>query len=197
MHTECTQNARSAGKWIIVTIGFHILLWDNGDKQYVHRFHPLVCLFCLNHESTESIKMARDALDLIAVKFFGKKLREAVTVLDHSNGLMEGMRQSRPSHKFLTCWPHLARKYKEGTMLAKSHPHFEDVYTMLRAVHLAHTLQMKELLETIIFEIWEQWEARGEERGRYTTRQLWNEYFLPPWVRSECSKVASKCIWNA
>ena len=171
------------GKWILVTIGFHILAWDDHNKKYVHQFRPLVFLFSRNHESTESVKMAMDALILVGEKLFQKKLRHAGVVLDHADGLMAGMQQPRLSLQFATCWPHLARKFQKGELLGKSHPHYDEVFQMMLAVHLAHTAAMKELLESIIYQVWEGWENRGEEAGRYTTRQLWNEYFLHPWVR--------------
>ena len=52
---------------------------------------------------------------------------------------------------------------------------------MLLAVHLAHTKEMKELLEVLIHQVWQEWEENGEQSGDYTTRQLWNEYFVSPW----------------
>ena len=122
-----------------MTIGFHTLAWDDHDKTYAHQFRPLVFLFSRNHESTESVKMAMDALLLVGEKFFQKKLRHAGVVLDHTDGLMAGMQQPRLSLKFATCWPHLARKFQKGELLAKSHPHYEEVFQMMLAVHLAHT----------------------------------------------------------
>ena len=175
-----------------MTIGFHTLAWDDHDKTFAHQFRPLVFLFSRNHESTESVKMAMDALMLVGQKFFQKKLRHAGVVLDHTDGLMAGMQQPRLSLKFATCWPHLARKFQKGELLAKSHPHYEEVFQMMLAVHLAHTAPMKELLESIIYDVWDGWERAGEEAGKYTTKQLWNEYFLPPWVRIEPSRMHTK-----
>lgn len=105
-----------------MTIGFHILAWDNHDKTYVHQFRPLVFLFSRNHESTESVKMAMDALLLVGEKFFQKKLRHAGVVLDHTDGLMTGMQQprlssslpragrtSRANSRRASCWPRATR----------------------------------------------------------------------------------------
>ena len=52
---------------------------------------------------------------------------------------------------------------------------------MLLAVHFAHTPGMKELLEVLVHQVWQEWEENGEQSGDYTTRQLWNEYFVSPW----------------
>ena len=52
---------------------------------------------------------------------------------------------------------------------------------MLLAVHLAHTPGMKELLEVLLHQVWQEWEENGEQSGPYTTRQLWNEYCVSPW----------------
>ena len=41
--------------------------------------------------------------------------------------------------------------------------------------------EMKELLEVLIHQVWQEWGENGEQSGDYTTRQLWNEYFISPW----------------
>ena len=126
--------------------------------------------------------MAMDAVMVITQRYFGRKLRHAVALTDHSNGLLNGMsRADRPSLCFASCWPHLSFKFTEGKIISKSHPHFDEIYPMLLAVHLAHTKEMKELLESCLYDVWAEWESRGEESGPYTTRQLWNEYFIHPW----------------
>ena len=76
-----------------------------------------------------------------------------------------------------------AGKFKKGELVRKSHPHYKEIYPMMLAVHLAHTWDMKVMLESFIYEIFDEWEESGEEVGTYTTKQLWNEYFRPPWVR--------------
>ena len=86
----------------------------------------------------------------------------------------------------------------EGQLVRKGHPHYEEIYPMLRSVHLAHTKEMKELLEVCIWHVWEEWELAGEQAGTYTNVQLWNEYFVAPWVRRDahgCAVNARKYTW--
>ena len=91
----------------------------------------------------------------------------------------------------------MAVKFSQGKLIVKSHPHHKDIYPMLLAVHFAHTPEMKELLEVIIFQVWDQWEKDGEEAGKYTTKQLWNEYMLAPWVCARMHTNACECTpWS-
>ena len=39
------------GKWILITIGVHVLRWDAHHNRLVTSFVPLVYLFCKEHES--------------------------------------------------------------------------------------------------------------------------------------------------
>ena len=67
-------------------------------------------------------------------------------------------------------------------MLSKGHEHFGAAMEMLKTVHFAHTADMREMLESVVYDVWHVWEQKGEESGSYTTVQLWDEYFLDPWV---------------
>ena len=47
-------------------------------------------------------------------------------------------------------------------MLSKTNPYYNEVWLMLKMVHFAHTLEMKEMLESLIFDVWEDWEENGQ-----------------------------------
>ena len=79
-------------------------------QNYGHAFYPLVCLFSQQHETIESVKMAMDALNGTCLAFFGVQLKHGAVNLDHSDGLLGGMKlPDRPALHFGNCWSHLAR----------------------------------------------------------------------------------------
>lgn len=79
------------GRWVLMTFGTHCLRWDAAIKDYRHTFCPLVYMFSKQIESTESVKMAMHAAQIVAMHFYKKRLVPAVNISDHSDGLRSGM----------------------------------------------------------------------------------------------------------
>jgi len=115
------------GGWPLITWGTHCLKWDATHKCYRHSYRPLIYLFSKNVETTSAGRMAMVALQLVAVHFFGKRLKSDVNISDCSAGLMAGMQYLNIDHTkpdeeefstpHLADWAHLSFHYTEGDSL--------------------------------------------------------------------------------
>ena len=79
------------GKWMLVSIGTHDLRFDEEAKQLSHSYRPLVYMFVKQQETTESVKMLCEALDLMAYTRYGVFLKPGTVNMDHSNGFRQGV----------------------------------------------------------------------------------------------------------
>ena len=59
--------------------------------MYRQSFRPLAYSFSKAIESTEAVRMVMDGLQIVALKYFGLRLRPTVSISDHSEGLRTGM----------------------------------------------------------------------------------------------------------
>ena len=50
------------GQWILMSIGTHILVWDEHHKKLSTKFIPLMYIFCKQHESLGACTMLTDAV---------------------------------------------------------------------------------------------------------------------------------------
>jgi hypothetical protein len=117
-------------------------------------------------------------LQIVAMKYFSSRLKPACSISDHCDGLRGGMALITGQHQLqglpaeeaveashlphLADWAHIATYYRKGRMLSKTNPYYNEVWLMLKMVHFAHTLEMKEMLESLIFDVWEDWEENGQ-----------------------------------
>ena len=62
------------GKWILITLGVHILRWDAAHCRLVTSFVPLVYLFCKEHESQGAADFIMAALNKVSMQYYGVKL---------------------------------------------------------------------------------------------------------------------------
>lgn len=79
------------GKWMLVSIGTHVLIYKEDRKKITHSYRPLVYMFCKQQESSESSKLICDALKFVSIQFFGHTLKPGVVGMDHSDGFMNGV----------------------------------------------------------------------------------------------------------
>ena len=89
----------------------------------------------------------------------GERLKSAVNISDCSNGLRSGMQYFNIKHggdietaeatPHCSDWAHIVTHLKMGRLLSKSNPYYGDVYYLLLAIHLAHSTEMKEMLEQV------------------------------------------------
>ena len=93
-------------------------------QSYGHTFYPLVVLFSKQHETTESVTMAMNALDQVCMDFFGSSMKHKAFCIDHTDGLLNGMRAERPDLPVGNCWAHIAR--------ARMHLNAPDYVTLAR-----------------------------------------------------------------
>ena len=120
--------------------------------------------------------MLSSAVDLLAVKYFGKKLQPGALMSDHSDGCRSGMLNVWPSVPHGQCWPHIRRKFGEGAFCSKKHPHFDIIPSHLEAIHFAQSEEMRDFFIQEIGAVWDSW---GE---KWNLQSFWNEYCVDPWA---------------
>ena len=148
------------GRWVLTTFGTHSLVWDRACKTYRHSFRPLLYFFSREVESISAVRLAMVAMQISAVHFFGSRLKPAVTISDHSDGLRSGMhfanvdhlasqeeQDATPTTPHMSDWAHIATHYTQGKLVPKAHPYYDEVYFLLLCLHLTHTSEMKNLLQ--------------------------------------------------
>ena len=80
------------GKWMLVTIGTHDIRCNSEQRTKVtHSYRPLVYMLCKQQETQESVQLLCDALDWVALEYFGRLLQPGVALMDHSNGFRNGI----------------------------------------------------------------------------------------------------------
>jgi hypothetical protein len=162
------------GGWVLMTVGTHMLAWDEHNLKLVHRFVPLMYLFCQEHESNGACLMVADALNIVCLKYYGTKLCPGGTCADHSDGFKYGFTTAFPQAPFGQCWPHIIRKWKGGEYVSKTWEHFDEVAPQLQAMHLAVTDEMRDLLMAQIGQLWDTWRGRKMDT-------FWNSYCVDGW----------------
>jgi hypothetical protein len=145
-----------------------------------HSFRPLGYVVSKEVETKEVVWFGVCGLQIAAEKYFGGRLQPACSISDHSDGLragmalirgpaglgLEGLAAEEAAHAnhlpHFADWAHIATYYRKGRLLSKQNPYYGEVWCMLKAVHFAGTLEMKEMLESLIFDVWDDWEENGE-----------------------------------
>ena len=96
---------------------------------------------------------------------------------DHSEGFRQAFQEAFVGSPFGQCWPHIIRKFVEGEYVqagaSSKWIHFEDAQEDMRAIHLAGSTGMKELLIRECGKVWDKW---GQQM-----RPFWNSYCVDPW----------------
>ena len=144
----------------------------------LHRqaFRPLGYVASKEIETKEVVQFGVSGLQIAAEKYFGQRLSPACSISDHSDGLRAGMAMINVPAGLLAAeeaaedrhlahfgdWAHIATYYRKGRLLSKQNPYYAEVWSMMKAVHFAGTLEMKEMLELLIFDVWDDWEENGE-----------------------------------
>ena len=100
-------------------------------------------------ESAGAAMMLMFALQALAVKYYGGELYPGAGMLDHTPAFRTGYLKAWPYLQLGQCWPHLARKLREGhDYISKTHEKAEDAMDHCRRIHLAHSLEQRDLLMT-------------------------------------------------
>ena len=109
------------GKWILITIGVHILRWDVHHCRLVTSFVPLdlVYLFCKEHESQRAADFIMASLNKVSMQYYGVKLLPGAMVSDHCAAFRNAFYKYFPDGVFGQCYPHIKRKYGEGGYTVK------------------------------------------------------------------------------
>jgi hypothetical protein len=165
------------GVWILLTIGTHCIkvVGETSVTSLCTTFVPLVYLFCKNHESTGACAMLSHAVNVVAVRCFGRKLTPGAVVSDHSAGCRAGMLAEWPETPHAQCWPHIRRKLGEGAFCSKKHPHFDVLPSHLEAIHFAQSKEMRDFLMVEVGKVWDAWPSKWSMNG------FWDEYCVAPW----------------
>ncbi len=114
------------GKWILITIGVHVLRWDAAHCRLVTSFVPLVYLFCKEHESQGAADFIMASLNKVSMQYYGVKLLPGAMVSDHCAAFRNAFYKYFPEGVFAQCYPHIKRKYGEGEYTSKKWVHFDE-----------------------------------------------------------------------
>jgi hypothetical protein len=168
------------GGWVLMTIGFHRLRWDPANQKLSTTFVPLVYQMCRQVESGTaselgSAHMLVDALNVVCLKALGKCLEPGAGISDHCAAYRNAYERAFPDMPFGQCYPHIMMKLDKGEYCKVTFAHFEEAKEHVRAIHLAVSVQMKELLIEMIGDVWDEWGDQG------LRTKFWNSYCVEPW----------------
>ena len=172
LHAD-TKHKLHHGEWVLTTVGIHVLRWDSHHLTLSTTFVPLVYMLCKQHESLGACKMLLDALVYIAATYFGGVLVPGACMSDHCAAFRRAYEEVFPNVMFGQCWPHIARKWKEGEYCSKTWAHFDEVTAHLQAIHFAHTWEMRDLLMNEFGALWDSW---GKQMDKF-----WSSYCVKGW----------------
>ena len=108
-----------------------------------------------------------------SLKYYGAKLVPGATLADHSDAFRGAFVDAFPMATFGQCWPHLIIKFREGEYVTTKWSHFESAKEHLRAIHLAGSSPMKELVIKECGLVWDKW---GKQMDTF-----WNSNCVAPW----------------
>ena len=129
--------------------------WDDAHKTYRHTFFPLVYGMFKSGESAGAAMMIMSGLQMLAVKYFHEELSPGAGMMDHSSAFRIGYVKVFGDIQLGQCWPHLARKLREGKdYIGKTHEKAEYAYEHCTRIHLAHSTEMRDLLIKECGKVW-------------------------------------------
>ena len=136
------------------------------------------------------------AIDIVTMCLFGKKINFGVNMMDHSNGIRGGLKEHLVGEG--TCWPHL--RAINGAGLSCLHEQRDKVLGHLDVVHMCHTEPMIWMFTAHIGAIWEKLPMMPWERRQVDT--LWDSYMTEPWniwsignnVSTPCYLPSNNCV---
>ena len=168
------------GKWVLMTVGTHYLRYDVQNQALCTTFAPLLYLICKQVETGSattdgSANMLIDGLSQLAINQCGGELVPGATISDHCAAYRNAFLKAFPEAPFLQCWPHIARKFREGEYVKKTWEHFEEATGHLLSIHLAMSSLMQQL---IIKSVGKRWE---EHQGKPMIPKFWNSNCVSPW----------------
>lgn len=156
------------GNWILITFGTHSNEFDKKKGKIVHSFRPLVYLFTRNQESKSCVRYALNAMNSVALKFFGSTLHPGATCSDHGSGIMSGLKNVFPDADLMGCWPHIAWGLGYGKVLKPgNHPDLEMVKAQFAILHLCPSRGAWDVFLQAVGAIW------GDQNAGLN--KLWSE----------------------
>jgi hypothetical protein len=161
-----------------MTAGTHYLHFDAHHVRLSTTFLPLVYLMCKQVETGSattlgSAHMLLDSLNAACEKAFGRRLEPGAGMSDHCAAYRNAYARAFPAMPFGQCYPHIARKLGEGEYVKKTWQHLDAVQVHVRAIHLAVTSDMRDLLLEMIGPVWDKW---GKQMDTF-----WDSNCVEPW----------------
>ena len=94
-------------------------------------------------------------------------------------------------------WAHLATAYRKGKTLVLSNPYYGQLWTILSAIHLTHSIEQRDLLLCLAHQLLDDWERNGEHQaGKMTTQEFRLFYMVPPnntWTIGSFDGMTTDC----
>ena len=113
----------------------------------MHTFFPLVYLMTKDGESAGAAMMLMSGLQMLAVRYCGTELLPGAGMMDHTPAFRRAYLKVFPDLQTGQCWPHLARKLREGhDYIGKKHEKAADAMEHCRRIHMAHSAEQRDLL---------------------------------------------------
>ena len=143
------------GGWALMDLGTHSIFWKN--YKYTHSFFQLVYMFCFT-ECFETYEWAFMLFNAIPATLFG--IAGGVNVgwggLDRSTYIARAYVSVWPLIILLLCWPHIARKVKEGHFRKKlrSQDNWPTINKHIRWLHDSKSDPQFRWLAVIVLAFW-------------------------------------------
>jgi hypothetical protein len=163
------------GDFILITLGTHHLRYDAHHQTLSTQFVPLVYLIKEGSgETNDAAFMLCDALIFLSTQYFGRMLEPSATMSDHSAAFRNAFESRFPDAPFGQCWPHIARKWRNGEFVTTKWKHHGEVGGHLLSIHLGATDQMAQLL---LIECGNEWDSYGDKK----MNSFWDMYCIRGW----------------
>ena len=145
------------GGWVLCDVGIIVIRWDAKTRSSTQSFIPLMYLWCRT-ECKVAYQQLFNILMTAPIKYLGLRqpLRVNIGGLDRTQYIADAYQQTWPGITLTLCWPHIARKFKEGDFKRdlKDAPNSGEIEAGIRILHNCRTRDQFELLAECIFEYW-------------------------------------------
>jgi hypothetical protein len=122
-----------------------------------------------------AMTMLTKATQELAVRCYGRELAPGANFSDCSAGIRNGFLATWPDAPHGQCYPHIARKLREGEFCSKTHPHFDEIGLHLECIHLC---QSEDMRNCMTHEIGKKWDSWGDGNN---LEKFWDVYCVAPW----------------
>ena len=130
------------GGWALSDLGTHIIAWDEAKRKHVHKFQPLLYMFSKT-KCIEAYTAFFETFKYFPMLLGMPTITVEVTVggLDRSTAIASAYLAIWPQITLTQCWPHIARKIREGECRKRLHDSakMEQIASDILLLHAARS----------------------------------------------------------